>query len=64
MAAQDTPAAETALAARKADNSQVGSPDATQLYLQEIGYTPLLSAAEEQHYGRLAQAGDRLGANA
>ncbi len=37
------------------------SPDATQLYLREIGYAPLLSAAEEQKYGRLAQQGDAQG---
>ena len=37
------------------------SPDATQLYLQEIGYAPLLSAEEEKHYGKLAQAGDAAG---
>lgn len=32
--------------------------DATQLYLKEIGYSPLLSAEEEIHYGRLVQKGD------
>jgi RNA polymerase nonessential primary-like sigma factor len=37
------------------------APDATQLYLQEIGYAPLLSADEERHYSRLAQAGDPAG---
>ncbi len=35
-----------------------GQLDATQLYLQEIGYSPLLSAEEEIHYARLAQKGD------
>ena len=35
--------------------------DATQLYLQEIGYTPLLSAEEEKHFGRLARDGDPAG---
>jgi RNA polymerase nonessential primary-like sigma factor len=38
-----------------------GSPDPTQLYLQEIGYTPLLTAAEEIHFGRLARDGDEAG---
>lgn len=37
------------------------SPDATNLYLREIGHAPLLSAEEEQHFGRLAQAGDPAG---
>ena len=37
------------------------SPDATQLYLKEIGYSPLMSADEEKHYSRLALAGDEAG---
>jgi len=37
------------------------SPDATQLYLQEIGYAPLLSADEEKHFATLAQQGDAAG---
>jgi RNA polymerase nonessential primary-like sigma factor len=32
--------------------------DATQLYLSEIGYSPLLSAEEEVHFSRLARKGD------
>lgn len=32
--------------------------DATQLYLGEIGFSPLLSAEEEVHYSRLALQGD------
>ena len=32
--------------------------DATRLYLSEIGASPLLTADEEKHYARLAQAGD------
>ena len=32
--------------------------DATQLYLNEIGAAPLLSAAEERHFSRLALTGD------
>jgi len=35
-----------------------GDLDATRLYLNEIGYSPLLSAEEEVHYARLAQQGD------
>ncbi len=41
--------------------AQDESPDATQLYLQEIGYAPLLSADEEKHFGRLARKGDPAG---
>lgn len=37
------------------------SPDATQLYLTEIGFSPLLNAEEEKHYARLALAGDEAG---
>lgn len=32
--------------------------DATQIYLSEIGFSPLLSAEEEVHYSRLALKGD------
>lgn len=32
--------------------------DATQMYLNEIGYSPLLSAEEEVYYARRAQRGD------
>ena len=32
--------------------------DATQTYLNEIGFTPLLTAEEEVHYARLALTGD------
>ena len=34
------------------------SLDATQLYLNEIGYSPLLSADEEKYFSRLALQGD------
>lgn len=37
------------------------SLDATQLYLDEIGYSPLLSAEEEKYYARLALSGDEAG---
>ncbi|MFP6816010.1 MAG: RNA polymerase sigma factor RpoS [Pseudomonadales bacterium] len=37
------------------------SPDATQIYLKEIGFSPLLSADEEKHYSRLALSGDEAG---
>ncbi|GIX21615.1 MAG: RNA polymerase sigma factor RpoS [Gammaproteobacteria bacterium] len=35
-----------------------GELDATRLYLKEIEFSPLLSAEEEVHYGRLARQGD------
>jgi RNA polymerase nonessential primary-like sigma factor len=34
------------------------SPDATELYLREIGHSPLLTAAEEKRFGRRARNGD------
>ena len=38
-----------------------GQLDATRLYLNEIGFSPLLSAEEEVYYARLAQKGDEAG---
>lgn len=35
--------------------------DPTQIYLNEIGFSPLLSAEEEVHFARLAQKGDEGG---
>ncbi|MFI8608641.1 RNA polymerase sigma factor RpoS [Pseudomonas sp. NPDC077186] len=35
--------------------------DATQLYLNEIGFSPLLTPEEEVHFARLAQKGDPAG---
>ncbi len=43
--------------ARKVEKSL----DATQLYLNEIGYSPLLTADEEKHFARLARKGDEQG---
>ena len=40
---------------------QEGAPDATQIYLKEIGFSPLLSPQEEVHFGRLARSGDAAG---
>ncbi|TGD76266.1 RNA polymerase sigma factor RpoS [Mangrovimicrobium sediminis] len=37
------------------------SLDVTQLYLNEIGYSPLLTPDEEKHYARLARKGDEEG---
>lgn len=38
-----------------------GDLDATQLYLKEIEYSPLLTPEQEVFYGRLARKGDELG---
>ncbi|MDO6681664.1 MULTISPECIES: RNA polymerase sigma factor RpoS [unclassified Oceanobacter] len=46
---------------RITDDSTYKSMDATQLYLNEIGFSPLLSAEEEVHYARLAIKGDEMG---
>ena len=46
-----------AKAARGAERSL----DATQLYLNEIGYSPLLTADEEKYYSRLAIKGEESG---
>ncbi|WP_423837084.1 RNA polymerase sigma factor RpoS [Tamilnaduibacter salinus] len=35
--------------------------DATQLYLNEIGFSPLLTPDEEKHFARLARKGDESG---
>lgn len=37
------------------------SLDATQMYLSEIGFSPLLTPEEEVHFARLAQKGDEAG---
>jgi RNA polymerase nonessential primary-like sigma factor len=38
--------------------SSVAQADATQLYLREIGFYPLLTAEEEVYFGRLCQKGE------
>lgn len=43
------------------EGRQQQSLDATQIYLNEIGFSPLLTPEEEVHYGRLARKGDPLG---
>lgn len=48
---------ESAVNARYADGDSK-SLDVTQLYLSEIGYSPLLSAEEEVYFARLALKGD------
>ena len=44
-----------------ANNASHKELDATQLYLNEIGFSPLLSPEEEVHFARLAQKGDEAG---
>ncbi len=46
---------------RKTTERVPKSLDATQMYLNEIGFSPLLSADEEKHYARLALSGDEAG---
>ncbi len=42
---------------RSFESSSQGVADATQIYLNEIGYSPLLSAEEEVYYARRARRG-------
>lgn len=58
--AEKAPAAEDVPERFAADTSWK-TMDATQLYLNEIGFSPLLSAEEEVHYARLARKGDEMG---
>jgi len=51
-------AQEQKLSRAKSSRGKSNSLDATQLYLNEIGYSPLLSADEEKHFSRLALKGD------
>jgi RNA polymerase nonessential primary-like sigma factor len=44
-----------------ADKKYSRSLDATQLYLNEIGYSPLLTPEEEVYFARLARSGDEAG---
>lgn len=49
---------QTARDAGQAGRSSAPEMDATQIYLREIGFSSLLTAEEEVHFGRLCQKGD------
>lgn len=53
---KSAPAAKTTSRAKSESHA-----DATRLYLKEIGFSPLLTAAEEVHFARLVQKGDEAG---
>ncbi|TVP59114.1 MAG: RNA polymerase sigma factor RpoS [Halomonadaceae bacterium] len=73
LASDDTDTADSAEAEatvtsaldRARQNTRYGSPsrqmDATQLYLNEIGFSPLLTPEEEVYFARLAQKGEESG---
>ncbi|PJD90444.1 MAG: RNA polymerase sigma factor RpoS [Legionella sp.] len=49
---------DTSLSAVASHKTMTKAMDATQIYLSEIGFSPLLSAEEEVHYATLALKGD------
>ncbi|MBK6286962.1 MAG: RNA polymerase sigma factor RpoS [Gammaproteobacteria bacterium] len=57
----DSEREDDALATRREELSVQRTLDATQMYLSEIGFSPLLSAEEERHFARLALKGDAAG---
>ncbi|AJQ94562.1 RNA polymerase sigma factor RpoS [Gynuella sunshinyii] len=57
----DDDAFENAVAESRQNGAVQRSLDATQLYLNEIGFSPLLSPEEEVYFARLAQKGEESG---
>jgi RNA polymerase nonessential primary-like sigma factor len=57
-AAPETPAIE-AVIEEKIEDMPVKAVDSTQIYLGEIGFSPLLTAEQEVYYSRLVQQGDK-----
>jgi RNA polymerase nonessential primary-like sigma factor len=57
----DDDAPEELLSVRDREADAQRNLDATQLYLNEIGFSPLLSPEEEVHFARLARKGDEKG---
>jgi RNA polymerase nonessential primary-like sigma factor len=51
-------APEEVFSSRREEGGVQRTLDATQLYLSEIGFSPLLTADEERHFARLALKGD------
>ncbi len=54
----EEPEAETRFPTRREDPSVLRTLDATQLYLSEIGFSPLLTAEEERFFARKALKGE------
>ncbi|MFY7697443.1 MAG: RNA polymerase sigma factor RpoS [Legionella sp.] len=51
---------ETLASGQQSNKHTANFTDATQIYLSEIGFSPLLSAEEEVHYSKLALQGDEF----
>jgi RNA polymerase nonessential primary-like sigma factor len=58
-APEETSATEEIVIAEKIEDMPVKAVDSTQIYLGEIGFSPLLTAEQEVFYARLVQQGDK-----